>query len=107
MTAALAEAKRIEARGAALVEALDWNRRLWSTLAADCGAPGNALPRELRAQIISVGLWVSRYATEVARGQADIDALIDVNRSIMEGLAMLPAATLPDNRHAASVAAHA
>lgn len=105
VTAALAEAKRTEARGAALVDALDWNRRLWSTLAADCGSAGNGLPRELRAQIISVGLWVSRYATDVARGKADIDALIDVNRSIMEGLAMQPA-SLSQPPSAATLAGH-
>jgi flagellar biosynthesis activator protein FlaF len=106
VTAALAEAKRTDARGTALVEALDWNRRLWSALAADCSGDGNALPRELRAQIVSVGLWVSRHATEVARGRGDIDALIDVNRSIMEGLAMQPA-SLPEPVHAASVGGNA
>jgi flagellar protein FlaF len=69
------------------VDALDWNRRMWSTFSSDCGVPGNQLPKELRAQIISLGLWVSRYTTEVARGKADVDALIDVNTAIMEGLA--------------------
>jgi flagellar protein FlaF len=106
VTAALAEAKRTAARGSELVNALDWNRRLWSALAVDCGSPGNALPVELRAQIISIGLWVSRYASEVARGRADIDALIDVNRSIMEGLAMQPA-SLSEPPRTASVAGHA
>jgi len=69
------------------MEALDWNRRMWSTLSSDCGAPGNKLPKELRAQIISLALWVSKYTTEVARGSASIDALVDVNTAIMEGLA--------------------
>ena len=57
----------------------------------------------LRAQIISLGLWVSRHASEVARGDADIDALIDVNRSIMEGLAM---PGLAGAGRAASLAGH-
>lgn len=94
VTAALAEAKAQGARGADLVQALDWNRQLWSALAADCGVEGNGLPRELRAQIISVGLWVSRYASEVARGTGDIDDLIAVNRSVMEGLAEQPEVAL-------------
>lgn len=106
VTAALAEAKRSAASGPALVDALDWNRRLWSTLSADCSAAGNDLPRELRALIVSVGLWVSRYASEVARGKADIDALIDVNRTIMEGLAM-QSSRLADADSAASIAGHA
>ena len=33
------------------VKALDWNRRLWMTLAADCARPNNALAPDLRAQI--------------------------------------------------------
>lgn len=70
-----------------MIDAMDWNRRMWSTLSSDCGVAGNQLPKELRAQIISLALWVSRYSSEVARGKADIDALIDVNKAIMEGLA--------------------
>ncbi|MEO0413031.1 MAG: flagellar biosynthesis regulator FlaF [Pseudomonadota bacterium] len=70
------------------MDALDWNRRLWSTLSSDCGAPGNNLPKDLRAQIISLSLWVSRFTSEVARGGATLDALIDVNTAIMEGLEM-------------------
>ena len=39
-----------------LIDALDWNRRLWSTLAADCSSDGNQLPPPVRAQIISISL---------------------------------------------------
>lgn len=88
VTAALIKAKENSYTGPPLVDALDWNRRLWSTLSTDCGLPGNNLPKQLRAQIVSLALWVSRYSSDVARGKADIDALIDVNRAIMEGLAM-------------------
>ena len=87
VTRALIEARDMKAQGPDLIKALDWNRRLWSTLSTDCGLPGNQLPNELRAQIISLALWVSRYSSEVARGRSDMDALIDVNTSIMEGLA--------------------
>jgi flagellar biosynthesis activator protein FlaF len=86
VTASLMKARDEKSSGAPLVEALDWNRRLWSTLSTDCGMSGNGLPDGLRAQIISLGLWVSRYSTDVATGKADIDALIDVNKAIMEGL---------------------
>jgi len=88
VTGALINAKETQASGGALMEALDWNRRLWSTLSTDCGSPDNALPKELRAQIVSLALWVSRYSSDVMRGKGDIDALIDVNKAIMEGLAM-------------------
>jgi flagellar protein FlaF len=70
--------------------ALDWNRRLWSALALDCGSPGNALPAELRAQIISISLWVMRHTSQAMRKTEEIQPLIDVNRSIMEGLRAVP-----------------
>jgi flagellar biosynthesis activator protein FlaF len=92
VTASLMRARDGQATGVQLIEALDWNRRLWSTLSTDCSLPGNTLPDQLRAQIISLGLWVSRYSSDVARGAADLDALIDVNKAIMEGLAMRQAA---------------
>lgn len=74
-------------RDSEFFDAIDWNRRLWSALSTDCAAVGNTLPKPLRAQIISIALWVSRYSTKVALGRADLDALVDINRIIMEGLA--------------------
>ncbi|CAN1510167.1 FlaF Flagellar biosynthesis regulator FlaF [Caulobacteraceae bacterium] len=74
------------------IDALDWNRRLWSALASDCSAPENQLPIPLRAQIISLSLWVSRYTSSVIRREEDIDALIDINRIMMNGLSGGPGA---------------
>jgi flagellar biosynthesis activator protein FlaF len=90
VTAALIRARDEQLSGAALVDALDWNRRLWSTLSSDCSTPGNGMPESLRAQIISLSIWVSRYSSDVAVRSASIDALIDVNRAIMEGLGNRP-----------------
>jgi len=56
-------------------------------MSADCSLPGNQLPLQLRAQIISLALWVARYSGDVLRDNADLAPLIDVNRSMMEGLA--------------------
>ena len=66
--------------------ALDWNRRLWTTLAGDCARTENALPVGVRAQIISLSLWVNRHTSAVMRQEETFQPLIDVNRSIMEGL---------------------
>ncbi|MGE0595711.1 MAG: flagellar biosynthesis regulator FlaF [Hyphomonadaceae bacterium] len=71
---------------AVLAEALDANRKLWNVLSADCATPQNSLPQALRAQIISLALWVSKYSSEVLRDGAELDPLIDVNRAMMEGL---------------------
>lgn len=86
VTRALQEAEG-EPRGSAkLVEAVDWNRRLWSALATDCSDANNRLPAAVRAQIISLSLWVSRYSSQVIRNRATVEPLVDINRTIMQGL---------------------
>ena len=90
VTRSLLEAKEKGVKDAAFFKALDWNRRMWSTLATDCGVEGNQLPPETRAGIISLSIWVSKYSSQVAREDEEVDPLIDINRTIMEGLAMIP-----------------
>lgn len=87
VTRALIEAQKLGKSEQKFHDALDWNRRMWSTFSSDCATEGNRLPKELRAQIISISIWVSKYTSMVALGRADVDALIDINRTIMEGLA--------------------
>ncbi len=86
VTGALMEAQSAGAQGVALIDAIDWNRRLWSTLAVDCLDEANKLPKELRASIISLSIWVAKYSSEVMQKGASMDPLIDVNRTIMQGL---------------------
>jgi len=74
------------------VEALDWNRRMWTALATDCADSTNGLPPPVRAQIISLSLWVNRHTSAVIRKQEDIGPLVDINRIIMQGLATREAA---------------
>ena len=71
----------------ATIAALDWNRRMWSTFSTDCGAKGNQLPDELRAAIISLSIWVSKHSSLVMRGKESIENLININKTVMEGLA--------------------
>ncbi len=87
VTRALVEASQVpDTDFKTRIEALDWNRRLWSALATDCSDEHNVLPATLRAQIISLSLWVSRHSSLVMRKEDTFDALIDVNRMIMQGL---------------------
>jgi len=87
VTRALIEAEGADVKEASKrMRALHWNRRLWSTLADDCASPANALPVEARAQIISLSIWVSRHTSAVMQKNEPIQPLIDVNRSIMQGL---------------------
>ena len=69
------------------IDALDWNRRLWSTLATDCANPDNGMDKALRARIISISLFVSKHSSAVMRGEDDFEALIDINKMVMQGLA--------------------
>ena len=86
VTKALMDSQSNPAVGS-LAKAIHWNRRLWFVLQADCADDANQLPEALRAGIISLGIWVDKYSRQVLKGEADIAPLIEVNRSIMEGLA--------------------
>lgn len=91
VTRALIEASQIpEDDFQGRMEALDWNRRMWSALASDCARADNALPETLRASIISLSLWVGRHTTAVMKREETFEPLIDVNRIIMQGLAGQP-----------------
>lgn len=80
---------------AKLTTAVDMNRRLWLALQTDLAQEDNMLPDQLKAQLISLAIWVDKHSLRVLRGESDIDALIDVNRSIMEGLAPQSSAAAP------------
>jgi flagellar protein FlaF len=82
MDAAQKDVKDVAGR----MRALHWNRRLWATLATDCANPDNRLPMDLRANIISLSIWVDKYTSKVMREQDTIQPLIDINRIIMQGL---------------------
>ena len=68
------------------IKAIDWNRRLWITLQSDLAGEDNGFPDELRAQLISLAIWVDKHSRKAMRGEARLAPLISVNRSIMEGL---------------------
>ncbi|KQW78716.1 flagellar biosynthesis regulator FlaF [Brevundimonas sp. Root1279] len=92
VTRALVHASTADASDIATrIDALDWNRRLWSTLATDCSNPDNQMDKNLRASIISISLFVGRHSSAVMRGEDDFEALIDINKMIMQGLAGAPA----------------
>lgn len=89
-TRALEEA---EAEGSvAVVKAVADNRRLWITLQMDLASPGNELPKELRAQLLSIAIWVDKYSVDAMKGEASLEPLVKVNKQIMEGLRGTPAA---------------
>jgi flagellar protein FlaF len=69
------------------IDALHFCRRLWALLIEDLGHPDNQLPTKLRADIISIGLWIMREAEEIRQGRSrNFQGIIDVTKSLAEGL---------------------
>ena len=61
--------------------------RVWATLLEDLSSEENALPRELRANLISIGLWLLREAEEVRQGRSDnFEGLIEISQIIRDGI---------------------
>jgi len=79
-------AARLKLLSAGLGEAIWENQRLWQSFVVDLSEPENALPRSLRASLISIGLWVERHSQLALRGAAGIGDLVEVNRNIIRGL---------------------
>ena len=68
-------------------EALAFCRRMWATFLEDLASPENALPKELRAEIISIGLWAVRESENIRLGKStSFKPLIEVTSALHEGL---------------------
>lgn len=77
---------RVTLLTSALREALSDNVAIWQALKSDLANPGNALPADLRAMLISLSLWVERQTNVVIGGGVGIQDLVQVNRNIIAGL---------------------
>ena len=86
VTRALMNVEESDSRNADVREAIEWNRRMWNALEIDLASDANSLPDALKAQLISVAMWVERHSAMALRGEGEVDPLITVNRSVTEGL---------------------
>ena len=69
------------------VESLLYVRRLWTIFIEDLAHPENGLPEQLRADIISIGLWVVKEADRLREEKSnDVVQLIEINRLIRDAL---------------------
>jgi flagellar biosynthesis activator protein FlaF len=69
------------------VDAILFLNRLWSFFLEDLAKPENALPEDVRAKLISIGIWMLKEAEAISRGKSrNFTALIDVSNVIAEGL---------------------
>jgi flagellar biosynthesis activator protein FlaF len=69
------------------VEAIHFLNRVWTNFIQDLGSEANELPKDLRANLISIGLWLLREAESVRQGDSqNFDGLIEVSQIIRDGI---------------------
>jgi flagellar biosynthesis activator protein FlaF len=70
-----------------LIDALLNIRRLWAVFIEDLARSDNALPEKLRAEIISIGIWIFKEADLIQKQRSgDLTQLIEINRLIRDAL---------------------
>lgn len=68
-------------------QAIHFLSRVWTTFIEDLGSDENELPAELRANLISIGLWLLREAEEIRLGRSEnFEGLIEVSQIIRDGI---------------------
>lgn len=68
------------------IAAVDKNNQLWTLWATDLADPGNGLPADLKAGLLSLAGFGLRQGHAVLARGANLRPLIDINLSIMKGL---------------------
>jgi flagellar protein FlaF len=69
------------------VQSLLYVRRLWTIFIEDLAHPENGLPEQLRADIISIGLWVVKETDRLREERSnDVMQLVEINRLIRDAL---------------------
>ncbi len=69
------------------VKAGHFVRRLWMFLLNDLASPENGLSDQLRADLISIGIWALKEVDRIERREVDSFAdLIDIMQTLRDGL---------------------
>ncbi len=73
--------------GRQIVEATHFVHRVWTAFLNDLANPDNQLPNELRASLISIGIWVLKENDQIRVGDSeDFDGVIEISKTIMKGI---------------------
>ena len=69
-------------------KALTYNQMLWSIIQADVAQDDNKLPDELKANLMSLSIFVDKQTTKALSNPSEdiFDSLININLNIAEGL---------------------
>jgi flagellar protein FlaF len=69
------------------VEALYYTRRLWNVFVGELASEENALPVEIRANLISIGIWILKEADAIRAGKLKSCAAIgEICAIVRDGL---------------------
>jgi flagellar protein FlaF len=69
------------------VEALLFLRRLWTVFIEDLSKPENELPQKLRADLISIGLWILKESEEIRFGRSkNFRGIMEITQVVADGL---------------------
>lgn len=69
------------------VEALHWTRQLWEALVLELADDANMLATELRASLISIGLWILKEVDAIRLGRsANFAGIADICTIVRDGL---------------------
>ena len=73
-------------------KALRFNHLLWTIIQADLTEPDNNLPNEIKANVMSLSIFVDKQTTKALRSSnaGDLDVLININRNLAAGLRTTP-----------------
>lgn len=76
--------------------ALNQNLRLWTIFASDVARDENELPNRIKSLIFYLFEFTQLETHKIMRGEGDVDALIDINKSLMKGLRGAEVQKCPD-----------
>ncbi len=83
----LEKAQEMGASSREAVEAIFSTRRLWNFFLESLSDDSNALPAPLRADLISIGIWVLKEAEKIRQQEeTSFAALININSIIRDSL---------------------
>ncbi|NKB43410.1 MAG: flagellar biosynthesis regulator FlaF [Alphaproteobacteria bacterium] len=88
----LEDAKKVANDVDEFSRALRFNHLLWTIMQADITEDENQLPPEIKANVMSLSIFVDKQTTKALRSGdgKDLDVLININRNLAAGLRTNP-----------------
>lgn len=67
--------------------AIGWNREVWNHLMPEVLDEANTLTKDVKVALINICIFVNKHTDKITQGEStNIDALVQINRNVMDGL---------------------